>query len=245
MENIIYVALSKQLALQRHMDILANNIANMNTTAFKRESVVFHEYIDQTASAEELDGGNVSFVYDVGTVLDLSGGDLQHTGNKMDLALEGRGFFVVSDDNGNDLYTRNGHLEIDDEGRLVGANGFPVLTVDDQEIILTATDTDFIVAADGSISNGSGSLGQIKIVEFEGTPEFEKLGDALLKTNAEAVPATDTSIIQGMLEGSNIKPILEMTAMIDVMRTYQATSRLLDAVGELEKDAIETIASTL
>src|SRR5690606_1441701 len=128
-ENAQLIGLSRQMALQRQMDVLANNLANINSTGFKAESILFEEYIMPVAADRTFPSGSqqLSYVQDWATVHDLTAGAMTQTGNPLDLALSGEGFFAVEAPEGI-RYTRNGAFEIDAAGRLVTQNGFPVLS---------------------------------------------------------------------------------------------------------------------
>lgn len=241
MDNTVYVGLSHQMALSRHLEVIANNIANMNTTAFKAERVSFREYLsDETETA--VDGfEQLSFVYDVGVSRSLLEGEFVSTQAPLDFAIKGQGFFTVMTPSGEERYTRNGNFALNGTGVLVTASGNPVLDIVGNEIVIDIQDSTFEVAHDGTISTSAGVIGRVNVVEFSDEAAMEKLGGGLFATAEAPRPAVNAHIEQGMLENSNVTPILEITNMIDVLRNYQATSRLLKDYEDLQRRTVETL----
>src|SRR5262245_10619145 len=121
METPIYIALSRQETLRRQMDVIANNIANMNTTGYKSQRMLFLEYLEQPARGEKL-----SFVQDFGMMRDVRPGNLNITNNQLDVALRSEGFFAV-DTAGGARYTRGGAWQLNDQRQIVDVNGLPLL----------------------------------------------------------------------------------------------------------------------
>ena len=152
MSNSVYVTLSQQMVLRRQMDIIANNIANSSTTAFKSEQPLFEEFLVKTA-----DGRTVSYVNDFGTIRDLDEGAFAPTSSPFDLAMHGQGYFVIDTPDG-DRYTRNGHFITNEESVLVTTSGNPVLDVDGNAIVIDPTAIPFTISTDGTIS---GELGVV------------------------------------------------------------------------------------
>ena len=117
MDNSVLVGLSRQVALARELDVVANNIANLNTTGYKADGALFEEYLDSAARADQ-SGGSVSFVRDLGVWHDMSQGPIERTGNPLDVAVDGKGFLVVQTPGG-ERYTRNGSMQLNATGQLV------------------------------------------------------------------------------------------------------------------------------
>jgi len=214
----------------------------MNTTGFKRESPVFQEYIVKV----DAEGANgrvkepLSFVRDVLATHDMSSGVLKTTGNQLDLALEGDGFFVVSTPEG-ERYTRNGNFGRDDTGRIVTSSGHPVLDDGGSEIVLTPEETQVTIARDGSISTEQGIRGRIGVVAFDNPQTMKPIGDSLWEASEPPVAAEGNVVAQGMLEGSNVQPVAEMVRMIEIMRAYQASTEILNAGEELSRRAVQKL----
>ncbi len=236
MDNIAYVAMSHQSALRKQMDVVAQNIANMNTTSFKSQSIVFSEYVHEANGTDE-----ISFVQDVASFPDLAAGTLRGTGNTLDLAIHNDGYFRI-DTPEQVSYTRNGHFQLDAEGTLVTSEGHAVLSVDGQPLVTFPGDSQIEVAEDGTVSSESGAIGRIDVVDFENPYKLEKKPATLFTTNEEPIPAEDYIVRQGMLEDSNVEPIIEMTRMIELVRSYQSSKSLIDDHHELARRTISTLA---
>ncbi len=241
MDTTLYVALSHQTAMRRHIDVVANNLANMNTTAFRKESVMFQEFLMDMTETPGRGGKNVAYVQDYGLARHLTNGQLIPTSNPLDLALSGPGYFAVETDDGEVLYSRNGHMKMSDDGFLISDSGGRFLDVDGNPVAIGAEDTDLTIASDGTITSKARQIGRINIVEFENAQSMKKVGDSMYRTDEEALPAEKTSLIQGMIEGSNVNPIEEMTTMINIMRSYQAVSKAMDDYQELRNRAINRL----
>lgn len=240
MDSGLLVSLSNQMVMSRKMDIIANNLANMSTTAFKRQSPLFEEF---TVPVEGEDGTavDVSFVRDYGVVRDLSSGNLETTGAPLDVAIEGKGYFVVRTAGG-ERFTRNGHFRVDEQGRLVTTEGHPVLA-EGSEITFSREDQTVDIALDGTISSNSGVKGKLDVVTFDNEQAMKQTGDNLLETDQPPLPVEAPKVLQGMLEQSNVQPIVEMTQMIEVMRAYQNSTELTQAGEDMERRAIQKLGA--
>src|ERR1700761_1899117 len=245
MDNSLLVSLSQQLAAYRAMDVIANNLANASTPGFKRESAKFEEYVTQVRPTEGQTGPHtMSFVKDAGISRDISQGNMQQTGGPLDMAINGKGFFTVATPQGN-RYTRDGHFGLDAEGRIVNSDGY-ALQGEGGAITVTPTDGDIHVAADGTVSsvlNGAiNQLGKVKLTDFADPTTMTKAGGNLY-TATQAATAATGSLQQGMLESSNVQPVVEISKMIEVMRAYEATESLSSSQEDLMRQAIDTLGS--
>jgi flagellar basal-body rod protein FlgF len=243
MENAQLISLSRQIGLQRQMDVLANNIANMNTTGFKSAGIMFEEYMMPVASAETLAplDHELSFTQDWGTLLDLAPGSIVQTGNALDVALSGEGFLAVQTAAG-ERWTRAGALQIDAEGVLVNFDGLPVLGDGGNQIRFDATETTISIDSNGTITTNEGAKGRLRIVEFENPQELERQGDNLFSGGVPIV-ATATRVVQGAIEKSNVSGVAEMTEMIRVQRAYQSLASLMQRQDEVRREAIKTLGN--
>lgn len=245
MENTFLVGLSQQIASNRAMEVIANNLANLATPAFKRESVQFEQYVVPMPATEAEEPGtvNVSFVLDRGVVRDLSDGRLEPTGAPLDVAITGSGYFVVRTPDG-DRYTRNGHFKLDNGGRLVTDDGYAVQG-DAGEIVVQPEDGMLHIATDGTVNTDKALLGKLRLVTFPDERALKKAGASLYTAeNQQPQPAAKVQIHQGMVEKSNVEPMLEITHMIEVMRAYQSTAELTRSGEDLLKQAIEKLGAT-
>jgi flagellar basal-body rod protein FlgF len=245
MDNSLLISLSQQIAAYRSMDVIANNIANVSTPGFKRESAKFEEYVSRVRPAEGRSGAQaVSFVKDAGTTRDISQGNIQSTGAPLDMALNGKGFFTVATPQG-ERYTRDGHFSLDQDGRIVTSDGYAVQG-EGGAITVTPTDGEIHVAADGTISsvvNGTlNQLGKLRLTDFADPRGLTKEGGNLYAAGQPGIPATAT-LVQGSLESSNVQPVLEISKMIEVMRAYEATATLSKSQADLNRDAIARLGA--
>jgi len=235
MENTNYIALSSLTALRRQMDVIANNIANAETTAYRAERVLFEEFLADIGT-----GTQASFVLDYGVVRDTMEGQISATVNPLDVAISGKGYLVVETDEGL-RYTRNGHLKLSDEGTLVTSSGNPVLDDGGKPITIPLGDGNVVISPDGVVSTESGTIGRLDLAGFENEQELRKAGDGLYTTDAPPLPAEEARLLQGMIESSNVEPIIETTEMIRLVRRYQSTQRLMEQADELRRRAVNTL----
>ncbi|MDR3514849.1 MAG: flagellar hook-basal body complex protein [Azospirillaceae bacterium] len=235
MDNAIYIGLSYQTALQRQLDVIANNMANLNTTGFKGEHDVFSQFLDKPPH-----GSTLSMVQDVNTTRDLREGPIETTNNTLDFALQGEGYFTVETLNG-PRYTRTGSFELDNAGEIVTPEGLPVLDTQNRRITIPATASEINVTSDGIVSTNLGQLATLKISGFTNQVLMQPLPDGLYDTTEAPVAAT-ARVVQGALEGSNVEGVVEMTRMTEVTKHYQIAQNMLDSENTRQKDAIDNLA---
>jgi flagellar basal-body rod protein FlgF len=251
MENTLLIGLSRQSVLRRELDVVANNIANLNTTGFKSDGAVFSEYLQTGAHDERFAalGRRMSFVQDRMTWHDMSQGGLQQTGNPLDVAIEGDAFLVVQTPRG-ERYTRNGALQINATGQLVTSAGDQVLG-DSGPILFGTNDRDIIINPDGTIRAREGASttdagrGRLKLVAFANAQHLQKDGSStFMAPNGlqPQEPAVGVRIAQGAIEKSNVRAVVEMTRMIELTRAYSEVANILQQQGELRKNAIDRLA---
>jgi flagellar basal-body rod protein FlgF len=243
METPIYIALSRQMVLRAQMDVVANNIANANTSGFKAEMMLMSE-VDMPAEP----GVELSYVQDFATARDFSPGTLRPTGNDLDVAIQGNGFFAVQTPQGV-RYTRLGRFQLDANGVLVTSHGYPVLA-GGSSVTLNPDDGPVNIAEDGSIStdlarNGQMMtvVGKLDVVDFANRDALTPVDDTMFDAGAQAPTTATGKLAQRMLEDSNVNPIVEMTNMIEVTRNYQSVQRFIDAEHERQRRAISSITS--
>jgi flagellar basal-body rod protein FlgF len=241
MDTTVYVSLSHQLALRRQMDLIANNLANANTNGFRRENAVFESFLD-IQSHTSGPGRAVSYVLDHGVARDISQGDFKTTGSPLDVSIVGDGYFSVEMASGAPAYTRNGHFEIDGNGFLISANGAKVLDDGNKTVRFDASDQAIKIDGDGTVSSSSGIKARLGLVKFARDEELERLGDTLYAgSNPEKISVDLTRLKAGTLESSNVQSIVETTEMIDVLRTYQSTTRLMERYEDMRKRGLERL----
>ena len=250
MENASLVGLSRQIALQRELDVVANNVANLNTTGFKADNVVFHEHLMPVARANAFRGidRQVSFVQDRATWLDLSQGPLQQTGNPLDVSVSGSAFLTVQTPRG-ERYTRNGALQINSQGQLVTSEGLQVIG-QSGPIVFQPNDRDISIGLDGTVSVREGTnttdsqRGKLRLVRFDQPQRLQKDGTSTYTAPAGVQPdaAPTARVTQGVIEKSNVHGVTEMTRMIEVTRTYTQLASMLQQQSEMRRTAIEKLA---
>ena len=227
MDNTSYVALSRQDALQKQIDVIANNMANLNTTGFKSEEMMVAQADVKTKSDTTPFGRQVSFVRDLGTVRDPKEGPMNKTGAPLDVAIHGSGYFTL-DSPGGARYTRAGHFRLDENGMIVSGEGLPVMQANGTPIIVAPNEAQINIANDGTVSTENGQIGQMRIVAFDNEQDLKKAGDGTYITNDTANTVARPQLTQGMLEDSNVEAISQMTSMLTVMRSYQSIQNMLD-----------------
>lgn len=241
MENAAYIGLSRQMTLRRELDVVANNIANADTTGFKVEQLMVGAEIGELARNDSVRGG-ASFVLDKGLGRDFGQGALKQTGRDLDFAVEGEGaFFTVGDGKG-EAYTRDGAFTIDPEGRLVTKAGAPVQG-DGGEIVLDPLLGPVSVGTDGTITQGGAAVGRLTLARFDALSVLSKDGDGLYRnrSNAQPIEATGAQIRQGMLEGSNVNPLIEITNLIEISRAYERATKMIEQTTDLSRRSVERL----
>jgi len=251
MQNAFLIGLSRQMSLQHEMEVVANNVANIDTNGFKADFSLFEEYLMSGARDANfrMADRQVSFTRDRGTLIDLNQGPLQRTGNPLDVAINGDGFLVINTPQG-ERYTRNGALEISPQGELVTSEGYQVLG-DGGPITFQTQDTGITINQEGTVSVKDPSnttvaiiRGQLRVVSFAQAQRLQKEGGSTFSAPADmtANPSTKSKVVQGALEKSNVRPIIEMSRMIEVSRSYTMIANLLQSRGDLDKTAIQQLA---
>ncbi|PSH03177.1 MAG: flagellar basal-body rod protein FlgF [Acidobacteria bacterium] len=238
MNNGIYAASAGLLARTQELDLAANNLANANTGGFRGERVSFKTQM-MAASQNSFTRAVSSFGVLGTSRTDFSQGNLQQTGNPLDLAIEGSGFFAVQAPNGVQ-YTRNGNFHLTKTGALVTAQGFPVLG-DKGAITLPQGDAE--IGPSGAISVDGAVAGQLKLVDFDSSVPLTSLGNAYYSApSAAATPANKLTLRQGSLENSNINPVESAVRLIEIQRNAEMMQRALNTFHtEFNKVAAEEL----
>ena len=239
-ENAQLISLSRQIALQRQMDVVANNMANINTSGFKAENILFEEYVMPVARDQDFPRLDqpLSYVQDWATIHDMSGGAVVQTGNDLDVALNGDGFFAVQTPAGQ-RWTRDGAFQLSANGTLVDSNGNPVLG-EGGPIQFGPQESGIVIAADGSVSSSAGPKGRLRLVEFADPQALTRQGSNLF-FGGTPVPATRTRAMQGFIERSNVSGVTEMADMIRVTRAYESAANLAQRQDDLRRTAIQRL----
>ena len=247
MTETSYLGMSLASSLQRQLDVTSNNIANANTAGYKGEHVVFETFVQQNAGADQ-DPAN--FVRDRGSYVDMRPGALVQTGNPLDLALNGEGWFSYLTETGQRAFGRDGGFALDTEGNLRTLSGAQVLDEGGGPIVLPTQGLgELTIAEDGTISGSeTGPLGKVGIFDIPGIQSYSRIGAGMFVAPAGAAApeaSTTTQVMQGALEGSNVNPIREMTRLIDVQRAYERTNTMMGNADGLQRDALKRIGQAV
>jgi flagellar basal-body rod protein FlgF len=243
MENASLIGLSRQIALGRELDVIANNMANVSTNGYKARQSRFREFLMPGASADAFRRGDrgVSFVAETGTALDITSGAIERTGNALDAAIKGDGFFVVQTPGG-ERYTRNGAFTLSPQGQLVTSDGHAVMG-ESGPIAFSPQESAIEIGADGTVSSTQGQRGKLRLVRFADSQGLRSEGSNVFSSTAPAQAAGTAAQVQsGSLERSNVKPVVEMSRLIDVNRSYTSISSMLTRMDELRRTAISRLA---
>lgn len=229
-----YTTLTRQSGLLREMQVVANNIANSATTGFRQEGLIFGEYIQRT------DGGaSVSMATaNIGQTLQVQGAPAS-TGNELDFAIEGDGFFLIETPMGERL-TRAGSFSLSAIGDMVTPDGFRVLDAGGGPIFIPPDTAKLGVSADGTISADGRLIGQLGLVQPLDRSELIREDGVMFRAEGGTEPALDSRILQGFLETSNVDPIGQIARMIEVQRAYEMGQSFLDAENERIRNALQT-----
>jgi flagellar basal-body rod protein FlgG len=259
----IYSALSGALAQNQRLETISNNLANANTTAFKKDKQSFHEYVTAnekppdimtipriTASTEsfyDMQGADRAYVDARGSYSDFSQGALKNTDGPLDVAIEGKGFFEVLTPAGV-RFTRNGALKMNSEGKLVNNEGYPLLksgTGDPAQRAIQLSGKNLTIGFTGEIYDGENSLGKLSVVDMSKKDALQKQGSSLymMKANSDAKieSASDYKLHQGFVEMSNVNVIDEMTEMIQASRTFEATQSAVKAFDQMDEKLVNVV----
>lgn len=219
------------------MNIIANNVANLNTPGYRGQNMIFQEYVEKPRGMKE----DVSFVNDYGQYQVTDPGPIKVTGNPLDVALVGPGFLGIVTPDGVQ-YTRAGNFGQLADGTLVNARGMPVAGQGGGQITIPADAKNVYIDHNGAVSTDEGQIGQLLIAEFANYQTLEPAGNGLYVTDDAPLPPGNTTLIQGKLEGSNVQAVVEMTRMIDVLREYQAVQRMMQSEHDRMRTAIQRLS---
>lgn len=264
----IYTALSGSLAQSLKLDTIANNIANVNTTGFKRDQQTFNEYLTALekepeviqvprvpASIEsfyDMNGGDKGFVNAAGTYTNFEQGSLKATGGKLDVAIDGPGFFEISTPQGVQL-TRAGNFSINGDGQLVTKDGFAVLldgadqASADQRTIRFSGQSQPYISDGGEVFDGDRKVGKLSLVQVNNPDSLQKVGGNNYGFKANLPPQltrlAQPQLKQGFLETSNVNIVNEMTDMITTQRIFEGTQKVIHAYDSMADKLINVVGS--
>lgn len=241
MDNAMLVGLSRQLTLRRAMDVAANNIANAQTSGFKAERLMLEA--DTSHRARHADGPDrIAFVDEWAQGRDFRQGALEPTGRPLDLALDGEGFFTLDTPAG-ERFTRDGRFTLNDQNELVASDGARVLDEAGQPVRIDPAAGPVVIGTDGVVIQGGAPGQRIGVTRFAELGLLEKTGDNRFRApeDAERFAEAPPRIVQGHSEQSNVRPIEQITAMMEVSRAYASVTRMIRDADELSRKAVERL----
>lgn len=233
MDNAIYISLSRQIGLFQDMEMTANNIANVNTTGYTAQKMLFSQYLVKNTQYQDAYANNPT------SYRDTTGGSIKTTGNTFDLALSGSGYFQVQTPLGT-RYTRAGNFQINSDGTLVNTNGYPVLGGDGGQITIPANARNVVINGIGQIRVDGEDVGQVGVVTFANEQKMTRLGNNLFNSTDAPIPADAARVTQGAIESSNVSPVLELVHVMNVSRAVATTAKLNEAIYDLERKTSDT-----
>jgi flagellar basal-body rod protein FlgF len=239
METSSYVALSGQLALEKRMETIAQNIANAATPGYRANGVQFSTVTSRTAPHE------TAFASTGANFASMAAGGMTKTDGPLDLAVQGNGFFAFEGAQGT-FYARDGRLTVAPDGLLTSLNAQPVLDSGGGQIIVNPADGPVTIARNGTVMQGGVPRGIIGLFQIDLSAGFARVENSGLVPVAAAEPVTsftNDGIVQGYIEGSNVNPVNEMVRLIQVSRAFEAISNMSERAHDAEKSALQALAS--
>ena len=244
MDSPGYIALSRLVAAQRVTAVTANNIANADTPGFRAYRPLFGAMLERQMDADAPRGGrDLAFAQDRATWREQTPAALQRTGNPLDIAIGDQdGYFALQTPRG-ERYTRAGRFTLDGEGRVVDPDGHALAGADGQPVRLEPGAARIDIRGDGTLSTENGAAGQLRIVRFDNAQALRAEGDRNFAAPEDRPPRAVESprLVQGAMEGSNVRPVLELTRLTDDMRHFQFVSQMAEREGERLGSAVERI----
>jgi flagellar basal-body rod protein FlgF len=240
MQSGPYVSLSAQLTLERRLESLAMNVANMNTVGYRAAGVSFHTYISRN--------GNEPVAYATAgrDYVTRTEGPLIRTDNPLDIAVQGEGWLAIQGPAGT-VYTRDGRMRMRSSGELETLAGHPILDAGATPIILDPTAGPPVISGDGMISQNGRQVGAIGLFQIPSNAKFTRYENSGVIPDKPATPILDfntNGIIQGHIEGSNVNPIMEMAKLITIERAFESITGGAEKNEATLKDALPILGGT-
>ena len=245
METGIYVALSSQIALEKRLTTIADNVANANTVGFRATEVKFDEALSKNGGSVAKGDSEVAFVTEGKEYMSTKNGGLTRTGNPLDFSIRGEAWFSIQTPAGQAL-TRDGRFTITTTGALVSIEGYPVLDAGGAPIFVSRQGGELTVSKDGILQEDGRPIAAVGLFESDMQQGFIRAGSSAVIPTAGIQAVTDrldAGVVQGYIEESNVNPVQEMTLLITVQRAFENMQALLGkSEGSLE-EAIKTLGS--
>ena len=239
MDRGVYAIVSGAIAQERRMDVVARNLANAQTVGYKGEKILFTTVLAKSVAGSPQSKTQADKVFSQikGTFLDWKGGVARQTGNPTDVALEGKGLFVVQTPRGTE-YTRSGNFIVNQQRQLATIDGMPVMGQSGPMLIPPGK---LLVNGQGDVTVDGGAIDTLKVIEFKDVASAMRLGERYT-TKGAVEPSPTTTIVQGNLEESNVNAIEELVALVDLSRQYEAAQKVIHTMDDATKQAVSELA---
>jgi flagellar basal-body rod protein FlgG len=238
MNSGMYAAVSGNLAAMRKLDMISNNLANVNTIGFKKDKMSFEGLLASATNPPIVPQGTTAdpILQKENLYIDYASGPVNQSGNPLDLAIDGDGFFAVTTPDGT-AYTRQGNFRMSADGSLVTTDGYPVMSQQGGSIRILGSRVE--IDAAGEVLVDGTPAGKISLVDFEKPYSLTKTGSTLfVPTDPQTLPRpAKSSILQGHVEGSNVESITEMVQMIETNRYFEACSKVIKGFDDIAAKA--------
>lgn len=237
MQSALYVGLSAQVALEKRLETIANNVANMNTAGFRADVVKFDSALSRAAAT------TVAFSTPGQNVITRHQGGVTPTGNNLDVAVIGDGWLAFASPSGA-VYTRDGRMQINGLGELQNATGRPMLDSSGRPITVDPNGGPLSIGRNGTISQDGNEIGQLGLFDIPIDATLQRAENSGVIPDRPPIAITEffrSGVQQGFVEGSNVNPIMEMTKLMAATRAFDSANSLLDSTESTMQDAIRTL----
>jgi flagellar basal-body rod protein FlgF len=239
MRGNMYVSLSGELALEKRLDTVATNLANVNTGGYRAQGVSFASLVSKAGERP------AAFVTTGADYISRAQGAAQQTGNPFDVAIQGDSWFAIKTPDGT-AFTRDGRFQMSESGQLQTINGYPVLDAGGASMLLAADGGAPKIASDGMITQGGNQIGAIGLFTLPEDATLSRYDNSAVVPSKPGIPVLDfakNTVAQGFAEGSNVNPVLEITKMIQIQRAFDGLINLQQTAESSQQDAIKTLGS--
>jgi flagellar basal-body rod protein FlgF len=237
MQSALYVGLSAQVALEKRLQTIANNVANVNTAAFRTDVVKFETVLSRAGTSP------VAFSTPGNNIISREAGNLSQTGNPLDVAVVGQGWLAFAGPNGT-VYTRDGRLQIAANGDLQTVTGFPVIDSGGAQVTVDPNGGPLAIARSGAITQDGNEIGTLGLFNIPADANLDRFGNSGVVPDRPAVAITDFTrdgVRQGYTEGSGANPLLELTRLISASRAFDGTNSMMEGTESSLEKAIQTL----
>ncbi len=243
MLNGLYTTARGMTAIEKENNVLANNLANVNTAGFKSDQVIYQSFPEILMKRLDQSGEHVIGAKGTGckiseTYTNYRPGHMEHTENPLDIAIMGEGFFAVESPEGV-LYTRNGHFTLNQDGQMVTTEGYKLLG---EYGAIETNGNPVNIGEDGMIEVDGAVVDQLRLVNFDNLQQLEKIGNSFYRANDDVTEKSSSATLQqGFIEHSNVNIILGMTQLITATRSYELSQKVIQSQDETLSKAVNEV----